>query len=107
MAPSREALAPRASTTLDIVRQILGTLAARNHADEVLTCVRQIPAREATFRPLPEWVRPDCAKPIRRREFRSCTRIRPPQASLYTTARTLSWSRRRLRERPSATTFRC
>ena len=57
MAPSREALAPRASTTLDIVRQILGTLAARNHADEVLTCVRQIPAREATFRPLPEWVR--------------------------------------------------
>ena len=59
MAPSREALAPRASTTLDIVRQILGTLAARNHADEVLTCVRQIPAREATFRPLPEWVRSD------------------------------------------------
>jgi DEAD/DEAH box helicase domain-containing protein len=59
MAPSREALAPRASTTLDIVRQILGTLAARNHADEVLTCVRQIPAREATFRPLPEWVQPD------------------------------------------------
>ena len=57
MAPSREALAPRASTTLDIVRQILGTLAARNRADEVLTCVRQIPAREATFRPLPEWVR--------------------------------------------------
>ena len=57
MASSREALAPRASTTLDVVRQILGTLAARNHADEVLTCVRQIPAREATFRPLPEWVR--------------------------------------------------
>ena len=59
MASSREALAPRASTTLDVVRQILGTLAARNHADEVLTCVRQIPAREATFRPLPEWVRSD------------------------------------------------
>jgi DEAD/DEAH box helicase domain-containing protein len=59
MASSREALAPRASTTLDIVRQILGTLAARNRADEVLTCVRQIPAREATFRPLPEWVRPE------------------------------------------------
>ncbi len=59
MAPFREALAPRASTTLDIVRQILGSLAARNYADEVLTCVRQIPAREATFRPLPEWVRSD------------------------------------------------
>jgi DEAD/DEAH box helicase domain-containing protein len=59
MAPFREALAPRASTTLDIVRQILGSLAARNYADEVLTCVRQIPAREATFRPSPEWVRSD------------------------------------------------
>jgi DEAD/DEAH box helicase domain-containing protein len=59
MASSREALAPPASTTLDIVRQFLGTLAARNRADKVLTCVRQIPAREATFRPLPEWVRPE------------------------------------------------
>jgi DEAD/DEAH box helicase domain-containing protein len=59
MAPSRETLAPRTSTTLDIVRQILGTFAARNHADEVLTCVRQIPSREARFRPLPEWVRSD------------------------------------------------
>ena len=36
MVPSREALATRASTTLDIARQILGTLAARNCADEVL-----------------------------------------------------------------------
>jgi DEAD/DEAH box helicase domain-containing protein len=65
MASSREALAPRASTTLDVVRQILGTLAARNHADEVLTCVRQIPAREATFRPLPEWVRPELREAYR------------------------------------------
>lgn len=65
MTPSREALAPRASTTLDVVRQILGTLAARNHADEVLTCVRQIPAREATFRPLPEWVRPELREAYR------------------------------------------
>jgi len=59
MASSRDTLVPRASTNIDIVRQILGTLAARNHADEVLTCVRQIPAREATFRPMPEWVRPE------------------------------------------------
>jgi DEAD/DEAH box helicase domain-containing protein len=65
MVPSHEALAQRASTTLDIVRQILGTLAARNHADEVLTCVRQIPAREATFRPLPEWVRPELREAYR------------------------------------------
>jgi DEAD/DEAH box helicase domain-containing protein len=65
MAPSREALAPRTSTTLDIVRQILGTLAARNHADEVLTCVRQIPAREATFCPLQKWVRLDLREAYR------------------------------------------
>ena len=69
MATSREALAPRGSTTLDVVRQILGTLAARNHANEVLTCVRQIPAREATFRPLPEWVRPELREAYRAKEI--------------------------------------
>ncbi len=52
-----QALAPRTSTTLDTVRQVLGNLVARYDADEVLTCVRQIPAREATFQPVPDWVR--------------------------------------------------
>src|ERR1022692_4413018 len=59
MTPSQQALAPRLSTTLDTVQDILGTLVSRYRTDEVLTCVRQIPAREATFRPLPEWVRSD------------------------------------------------
>ncbi|MGD0466808.1 MAG: DEAD/DEAH box helicase [Terriglobales bacterium] len=53
---SSQALAPRSSTTLDTVQEILGVLVARCHGDEVLTSVRQIPAREAKFRPLPGWV---------------------------------------------------
>jgi DEAD/DEAH box helicase domain-containing protein len=57
MAPSHEALAARSSSTLDTVHQLLGILAARNHSDEVLTCVRQLPAREAKFCPMPDWVR--------------------------------------------------
>ena len=55
MTPS-QALAPRPSITLDTVQRILGALVARYHKAEVLTSVRQIPAREAKFRPVPGWV---------------------------------------------------
>src|SRR5258708_5510355 len=55
MIPS-QALAPRSTATLDTVQEILGTLVARYWRDEVLTSVRQIPAREAKFRPMPGWV---------------------------------------------------
>ena len=51
-----ESLAPRSDSGLDSVQEILGTLVARYHRDEVLTAVRQIPAREAKFRPIPGWV---------------------------------------------------
>src|SRR5437899_171238 len=54
--PLSESLAPRSATTLDTVHDILGTLVARYRQDEVLTSVRQIPAREAKFRPVPAWV---------------------------------------------------
>ncbi len=57
MSSSQQALAPRSSTTLDTVHDILGTLVARYRTDEVLTCLRQIPARDAKFRSMPEWVR--------------------------------------------------
>jgi len=53
---SSQALAPRSTTTLDTVQEILGTLVARHRRDEVLTSVRQIPAQEAKFRPMPGWV---------------------------------------------------
>ena len=55
MTPSQQALAPRLSTTLDTVQDILGTLVSRYRTDEVLTSVRQIPTREAVFRPMPDW----------------------------------------------------
>jgi DEAD/DEAH box helicase domain-containing protein len=51
-----ESLAPRSDSALDSVQEILGTLVARYRRDEVLTAVRQIPAREAKFRPIPGWV---------------------------------------------------
>src|ERR1035438_665278 len=51
-----ESLAPRSDSALDTLQEILGTLVARYRRDEVLTAVRQIPAREAKFRPIPGWV---------------------------------------------------
>jgi hypothetical protein len=43
MTTSQQALAPRSSTKLATVQEILGTLVARYRTDEVLTAVRQIP----------------------------------------------------------------
>jgi DEAD/DEAH box helicase domain-containing protein len=54
-------LAVRARTTLETVQEALGALVARYRADEVLTAVRHIPAREAQFRAMPAWVRPELA----------------------------------------------
>jgi DEAD/DEAH box helicase domain-containing protein len=51
-----KSLAPRSDSALNTVQDILGTLVARYRRDEVLTAVRQIPAREAKFRPIPGWV---------------------------------------------------
>ena len=53
---SSQAVASRSTTTLATVHEILGALVARYRRDEVLTSVRQIPAREAQFRPMPGWV---------------------------------------------------
>jgi DEAD/DEAH box helicase domain-containing protein len=67
--------APKAQTTLDTFQEALATLAgrhradeqpaARYRADEVLTSVRHIPAREAQFRPMPAWVREELAAAYR------------------------------------------
>ena len=53
---SVQSLAPRAPAGLETVHNILSSLVSRFHTDEVLTAVRQIPARAAKFRPIPEWV---------------------------------------------------
>jgi DEAD/DEAH box helicase domain-containing protein len=55
MSPS-QSLAPRQPASLETVHNILGSLVARYRHEEVLTAVRQIPAREAKFRPMPGWV---------------------------------------------------
>jgi DEAD/DEAH box helicase domain-containing protein len=57
-----DALAVRRSTgaaTVDIFQEALESLAARYRSDQVLTAIKRIPAREAQFRPMPEWVRPE------------------------------------------------
>ena len=62
MTPSQQALAPRFSTNLNTVQDILRSLVARYRTDEVLTSVRQIPARDAVFRPMPDWVRSELSE---------------------------------------------
>jgi DEAD/DEAH box helicase domain-containing protein len=65
MAASSHGLAVRPQSTLDTFREALGALAARYRADEVLTAVKHIPAREAQFRAMPGWVRPELAEAYR------------------------------------------
>jgi DEAD/DEAH box helicase domain-containing protein len=65
MAAFTQGLAVKPKSTLDIVQDALGALAARYRADEILTAVKHIPARDAQFRPMPAWVRPELAAAYR------------------------------------------
>ena len=58
-AASKTGLAVRSSTTLNTVQDALVALTARYRADEVLTAVKHFPAREAVYRAMPAWVRPE------------------------------------------------
>src|ERR1700678_1369934 len=58
-ASSETGLAVRGSATLDTVQDALVALTARYRADEVLTAVKHFPAREAVYRAMPSWVRPE------------------------------------------------
>ena len=51
----------RDEVTLARVREIVEQLAARDRSGEILTAVHHIPAREAKFAPMPEWVRGELA----------------------------------------------
>jgi DEAD/DEAH box helicase domain-containing protein len=59
----RNSLAVRAakSDSLATVEEIVASLAERDRSGEVLTAVRQIPARDAQFAPMPPWVRKELA----------------------------------------------
>lgn len=65
MIASHQELAVRARMTLDTLQEALSTLVARYRADEVLTSVRHIAAREAQFQPVPSWVRREPAAAYR------------------------------------------
>ena len=54
-----------ASATLETVHEALVALSARYRADEVLTAIKHIPAREAEFVAMPGWVRPELAAAYR------------------------------------------
>jgi DEAD/DEAH box helicase domain-containing protein len=47
------------SNSLARVHEIIDLLASRDKSGEVITAVRQIPARDAQFAPTPEWLRPE------------------------------------------------
>ena len=57
-------------TSLENIHNILGSLVTRYHQEEVLTAVRKIPARDAKFRPLPEWVTSALAEAYRNKGIR-------------------------------------
>ena len=60
----------RQRNTIETVQEALSALAARYRADEVLTAVKHIPAREAQFRAMPAWVRPELAAGVPRQRHR-------------------------------------
>jgi DEAD/DEAH box helicase domain-containing protein len=65
MAASQQGLSLRPQTTFETVQEVLEVLAARYRADEVLTAVKHLPAREAIYRSIPDWIRPELAAAYR------------------------------------------
>src|SRR5216684_220434 len=51
----------RDAVTLARVREIVEQLTARDRSGEILTAVHHLPAREAKFAPMPEWIRDELA----------------------------------------------
>jgi DEAD/DEAH box helicase domain-containing protein len=58
-APTLGLAVVKTGTTLATFQDALGSLAGRYKTDEVLTAVRHLPAREAQFRAMPAWVKPE------------------------------------------------
>jgi DEAD/DEAH box helicase domain-containing protein len=65
-----QSLAPRPPASLETVHAILGSLVSRYRQEEVLTAVRQIPARDAKFRAMPAWVTSALAETYRAKGIR-------------------------------------
>src|SRR3989304_6023954 len=58
-------LAVRQAAPLASVQEIVEQLAARDRSGELLTAVHHIPAREAQWEKVPDWVRPELAAAYR------------------------------------------
>ena len=61
MAQSLAVRPTRDSLTLARVREIVEQFAERDRSGEIITAVHHIPAREAKFAPMPDWVRAELA----------------------------------------------
>ena len=55
----------RKGVALVDVPQVIAELTSRDRTNEVITAVRQIPAREAQWAPMPDWVKPELAEAYR------------------------------------------
>ncbi len=56
-----QSLAVRATDSLARVREIVDQIVARDHSGEIITALHHIPAREAQWAAMPDWVRPELA----------------------------------------------
>ncbi|MBM3791308.1 MAG: DEAD/DEAH box helicase, partial [Acidobacteria bacterium] len=56
---------PRGGESLSSVREIIGELKTREADQEVITAVHHLPAREAVWAPMPDWIRPELAAAYR------------------------------------------
>ncbi len=57
--------AKRRSTALVGVGEVINELTSRDRSREVVTAVHTIPARDAQWAPMPEWIRPELAEAYR------------------------------------------
>jgi DEAD/DEAH box helicase domain-containing protein len=58
-------LTKRKSTALIGVPEVIAELTSRDRSNEVITAVHQIPAREAQWAPMPDWIQPELAEAYR------------------------------------------
>jgi DEAD/DEAH box helicase domain-containing protein len=65
MVAQTQGLAVQPQSTLETVHDVLSKLAASHAHDDILTAVRHFPVREAQYRPIPGWLRPELAAAYR------------------------------------------
>ncbi len=64
MAQSLAVRSTKDAVTLARVREIVEQFAERDRHGEIITAMHHIPAREAKFAPMPEWVRAELARSL-------------------------------------------